>query len=173
MTANAEEDLQKAALLDIFTAKDVSPVISPTKDISTDFTVAPDISGLVREDIDKLHTVHMEALGHLERVVLALSVSADSAPAVKDAKKSDILCNLLDTAKKLMEDVVTSAKVLAHATIAHNQKAMDAIRRSSTSIGKAVHEAHSECVKAKREHAAQKAAIKDQKAQISLPQTST
>jgi hypothetical protein len=144
---DAKEDLQSAALLDVFSANNKASVFSE----------------LEREDIDKLHTVHMEALGHLERVVLALSADTGSTSADEARKKQGFMHSLLDKAKKLKDDVVASAKVLAHAAVEHQKKATDALRRSS--VGKAVNAARAEFVKAKQEHAAHQAAIEHQAAE--------
>jgi hypothetical protein len=111
----------------------------------------------------QMHDVRLQAAGHLENAVRALSDN-DEPIASADALTTDK--SLLERAKKLKEDIVASATEVANAAAAHNKKAIDAVRRSSlgTTLGRAAEHAQKAYLKSKVEHAAQKAAAAAQAA---------
>ena len=115
------------------------------------------------EEISKLHQVHIEALGYLERVLTTLGAVADAQEHGSGAeanKTPGFLHRLLDRAKKLKNHVVANAKVLAQAVAKHNEKTTDYLRRSS--IAKALQAGSSEHDKAEEQHDKQQTLIEQQ-----------
>jgi hypothetical protein len=125
---------------------------------------AQDVACMKTEEISKLHQIHIEALGYLERVVTTLGTVAGAEAEGSDVKANQqpgFLHRLLHKAKKLKDDIVANAKVLAHQVAQDNKKAKDYLRRSS--IGRALHAGSSEHGRAVEEHDKQQQAVDQQR----------
>jgi len=124
---------------------------------------AQDVACMKTEEINKLHQMHIEALGYLERVVTTLGTVAGAEAEGSDAEAKQqpgFLHRLLHKAKKLKDDIVANAKVLAH-QVTKDNKATDYLRRSS--IGRALHAGSSEHGRAVEEHDKQQKLVEQQR----------
>ena len=133
---------------------------------------AQDVACMKTEEISKLHQIHMEALGYLERVVTTLGTVAGAEAEGSDVKANEnpgFLHRLLKNAKKLKDDMIANAKVLAHQVAKNNEKTTEYLRRSS--IGRALHAGSSEHNRAVEEHDKQQKLVEQQRGEQASAQS--